>query len=92
MLERLKNFAADLSIQQTTLDGDHESGSKSELVNIVRSVAVSTDYVAITATAGQDREVDPAIKTSCSSMNLGVSLKADDREGIHLYISMPPGK
>ena len=91
LLERLKNFATDLNSQGTTPDGVHESGSESEVINIARSVAVSTDYVAITATAGHVRGVDPAIKASCSSMNLGVSLKADDREGMYRYIcNLPP--
>ena len=90
LLERLKNFATDLNSQGTTPDGVHESGSESQVINIARSVAVSTDYVAITATAGHVSGVDPAIKASCSSMNLGVSLKADDREGMYRYICTPP--
>lgn len=87
LLERLKNFATDLNSQETTPDGVRES----EVINIARSVAVSTDYVAITATAGHVSGVDPVIQASCSSLNLGVSLKADDREGIYRYICNPPG-
>ncbi|CAB4036952.1 Hypothetical predicted protein, partial [Paramuricea clavata] len=80
LLERLKDFTTDLNMQETKLDNEHQTSSESDLMNIVRSVAISTDYVAITATAGQDMEIDPVVKVSCSSMNLGVSLKADERE------------
>lgn len=81
LLERLKLFTTDLIMQETKLDSEHQTSSESDMMNIVRSVAISTDYVAITATAGQDMEIDPVVKVSCSSMNLGVSLKADERKG-----------
>ncbi|CAB4027069.1 Hypothetical predicted protein [Paramuricea clavata] len=80
LLERLQDFSTDLNMQETKLDNEHQTSSESDVMNIVRSVAISTDYVAITATAGQDMEIDPVVKVSCSSMNLGVSLKADERE------------
>ena len=85
LLEKLKDFTTDLNMEHTELENDGESSSDSEITSIIRSVAISTDYVAITAIAGRDRKVDPTVKVSCSSMNLGVSLKADHREGI-LYM------
>jgi hypothetical protein len=94
LLERLKVFTTDLIMQETKLDSEHQTSSESDMMNIVRSVAISTDYVAITATAGQDMEIDPVVKVSCSSMNLGVSLKADERKGnsvwakIFCYVSL----
>ncbi len=81
LLEKLNDFTTDLNIQETKLDSDRQTYSDSKMMTIVRSVAISTDHVAVTAIAGQDREIDPVVKTSCSSMNLGVSLKADEREG-----------
>jgi hypothetical protein len=86
LLDRLNDFASDLNMPQTKLDSGHRNNSDSEMTNIVRSVAISTDYVAITATAGQDREIDPLVKVACSSMNLGASLKADQRQG-KLFLS-----
>ena len=81
LLERLNDFVSDLNKQQMNLDSGRAKNSDTEMMNIVRSVAISTDYVAITATAGEDRKIDPMVKVSCSSMNLGVSLKADERQG-----------
>ena len=81
LLERLNDFASDLNMEQTKLDSGRANNSDTEMMNIVRSVAISSDYVAITATAGEDRKIDPMIKVSCSSMNLGVSLKGDERQG-----------
>ena len=82
LLERLKHFTTDLYIEPTTLDSVDEPSSDSEVVSFIRSAAISTDYVAITLTAGQDSEVDATVKMSCASTNLGVSLKTDERQGM----------
>lgn len=85
LLDRLKHFTNDLNVHKSKMDVDCQNNSDLDIMKVVRSVAMSTDYVAVTAISGQDIKVDPVVKISSSSLNLGVSFKTDERKGRLCY-------
>ena len=81
LLKRLICFSENLLPRQKS-----QTGNPSELGNGVRSMALSTNYVAVTLIAGDSHDATPFVKSSFSSLNLGVSLKIQD-EGNTLRIT-----
>lgn len=82
MMKKLKDFTSELFSQNASVDGEPSSNSTKDTACVVRSLAVSTDYISITVTAGHDFMIDPSVKVSCISMNLGICLKVEERAGI----------
>ena len=86
LLKRLICFTTDLWPRERETD---LTESTSQPTSGVRSMAVSTNYVACTLIAGGSHDSAPSVKLSSSSFNLGVSFKAQDEGNpFRLYIKL----